>query len=275
MEDTPPNVSVDLRKHYASLLQQVRPETWESVSIVVAWAVSCVFPQAKRNKDDQIPKKYIDGCSSFLLEAITYYSPEVIVTTGPAAAQAMKGLDWTDEFKNVEIIDVPYWKPEDEWQTEKRNKRLVRVQNTFRRELVAIPDSPLEAVLRQAKDTGKIASDFEWAPSTGKLHTASFATKDFAWAGPITDQVWRTIKEVYGNPNMTVIGHDLARAEVVKLLENGVREINCSFRDGLIRTWELRGEETKKAALKDIIWEDLDLEKYWEDGLEGDSRAVS
>lgn len=272
VEDTPPAVSVDLRKHYASLLKEIRPETWESVSIVVAWAVSCVFPQSKQNKDGQIPKKYIDACESFFHHALIYYEPEVIVTTGPAAKIAVNNLAGTDEIGEAEVIDVPYFHPEDDWQREKRDKRLIRVQNTFRRELVSVPDSDLEQVLRQAKDTGKIASDFEWAPSTGKLHTASFASKDFAWAGPITDSVWRTIKEVYGDPNMTVIGHDLARAEVVKLLESGVREINCKFRDGLIRTWELRGEDTKKAALKDIIWEDLDLEKYWEDGLDGDSK---
>jgi len=261
MEDSPEPVQGDKVQFYKNRYKDIVPY-FDLSDVFVFFTVRCIFPSIKRGKEGDIPKKYIDACGVLvdqeLARLASDYNNIVIIQASAASKQR--------HFLHGSEVVVPYIQPIDSWQQERRDKALCRVKNTAERTLVSVPDSSFTSTLKHAYDIGRIGLDFEWSVSTGKLHTVGIATNKYAWAGDINSTgIWQEVKRLFASNDMTIIGHDLARAEVYKMLEMGVREINCKFSCGLIRSFELRKDETAQLKLKDIVWNDTDMEKYWGD----------
>lgn len=230
--------------------------------IWIAPLVACYAGEkTPRVQDGTLEKKIIDSCDPFTYPLIT-----AIKDKYESVAFAGIGNDYRGSRYANETIEVPYLQPppEDDWQEKRQVNYSYRIVNDAQQTVKRIPPHvPLSRIAQDCIKHKTIGLDFEWSPTTGKLHTLAIATPESTWSGAATGQAWSLLKDLVANPNITITGHDLARAEVYKMLEAGIRDFKCNFRCGLIRHWELRNEESKRGKLKDILLYDTDIEKYW------------
>jgi len=232
------------------------------VDVWIAPLVACASQHLPKNDDGTLKQGIIDACSPISEGFIDWFDTLGYLNVSYMALDKnYKKTKYAERTMEVPYIPIP----KDDWQRNRRLKHSYRVSNTARGTLAKVPPHvSLQQLALNIEKEKVVGLDFEWAPSTGKLHTVAFATKDSTWSGSTDGAAWTLLKDLLKRPDITFVGHDLPRAEVQKILETGIRDIQCKWRDGLIRHWELRNEETNRAKLKDIVIYDTDLELYWE-----------
>lgn len=232
-------------------------ETWveEFLSdyiVYVTNAVKCYAPKDSLSKDGALPVSQIKYCSSFLKEDIESIKPDAIVALGRDAAKALDHLDL--EYTRCHHPSYVLHGGSDEYSKD----MLSRVDAELKGDLVKIPYIvPIQDISR----VKVIGLDFEWDYETGVVNTIGVATGTWCSDLEMDDRGIPYLKRILKNPNYTLVGHDLARAEVQKCLELGINDINCKFMDTFILMRELLDHE-EDLALKSFAYRHCLIEDY-------------
>lgn len=237
------------------LLEEWVDEYLDDHIVYVTNAVKCYAPKEALSKDGALPMAQIKACSSFLKEDIETVKPDAIVALGKDASLALNllGVDYTRCHHPSYILHGG---------SDALSKdMLTRVDAELKGELVKIPyegESLGVGVYREK--SYNIGLDFEWDYESGELHTLGYALDSFCVGYPFGEAT-NSLKSIVAAKEMTVYGHDLARAEVQKCLEIGITDINCKFMDSFILMRELLDHQ-EDFALKEYAYRHLLVEDY-------------
>ena len=242
-------------------------------------SVQCHVPDDARTKTGKIPSSYIQYCSQFVKEDIEEINPHIILTEGLAARESIEYLGLNRQIdtahttnRNGTINNSAY----------KRADYYKEHGNFIQPEV--IPFIGMQGILDaiQAVNANKnviskptiIGLDFEWQPSKEQVgmipHTlgVSFNGIDgyicaYTW---ISSEVKQWLRKLVGNPLVTIVGHDVARAEIQRLFDMGLHpiDIKCKWEDSMITTWELV-DRAGNVALKDLGYNNMPIINYWKD----------
>lgn len=229
-------------------------------------AVKCFTSAHFMTKTSKIPSTIVRFCNDYLKEDIAEIKPDIIVAMGETAQEALDYLELP-----CERIDTyhPAYALRGGSDTFIHNM-LDRTDATLKDELVHPPlSNNLDQLLYQLEHTKQLGLDFEWNVNTNKINTVGFATEGSCVARPWSKDMLNLCRKLLARHDITIYGHDLARAELRKMLEYGVESINCKFKDSMVMTWELV-DRAGNVALKDIAYKKLNMEHYWKD-IDSDS----
>jgi DNA polymerase I-like protein with 3'-5' exonuclease and polymerase domains len=220
----------------------------------VVCAMQCAVPDEIRTKTGLIPKTYLKYCSEFVREDIDGADP--LVTKGWAARQQVEilGLD-----KEQDVIHLEY---KDGRENEYSYQRLEWVRS---RELVQpeiIPFGTIQQMVEQAP-APSVGLDFEWDPADmTKPHTIGVGLKNYAAHGYLDFHYRDWLRRLVRRSDVTIVGHDLARAEIQRLFDMGIHDIRCQFEDSMTSTWEVM-DNAGNVALKDLCYKHTPMVNYW------------
>lgn len=239
----------------------------EEVHIVATNAVKCFAAKPSMTKQSEIPKRVVEKCAPFFIEDMINVNPDVILLMGKTAQMAWDviedEIEWHGQVVKCHHPSYILYGGSPESVVD----GLRRADAAVRGQLVVPPTTNnLEQVLRQAQDTKRLGLDFEWDPATMKVHTIGLATKDFAWAGQMQFEHIQLLKRMCSDPSLTVFGHDLARAEIQRLIEFGVKPQN-KWKDSMVMMWEVR-DGVGRVSLDHLAYNKLLIEKYWWDDID-------
>lgn len=254
-----------LMAHLAELVSKPNPY----MAVVATNAVKCYADPSHLTKQKRLPKRNIQKCAEFLVEDIIQLDPECILFMGADAQlahsliQPQLGPETVPSLREVVYCPHPSYELYG-GSNEGIVDGIMRTQHVVNNTLVMPPGgSRLEEVLNQLEYTKRLGLDFEWDPATMKVHTIGLATKDYAWAGEMKYEYLQLLRRLLNDPNLVVHGHDLARAEIRRLIEFGI-DPKCKWKDSMVMLWELK-DRAGNVALKDIAYRKLMVEKYWGD----------
>lgn len=105
--------------------------------------------------------------------------------------------------------------------------------------LKTVPISSLDKLDKQLKQDRIVGIDFEWDGATNsRPHSVGIATFDHAVGLEIDKMVLDYLRDIFGNPDYQVIGHNVV-VDVVKAMEILGTPIRCEFLDTIILQREL------------------------------------
>lgn len=222
--------------------------------------VKCYAPKESLSKDGSLPVAQIKYCSGFLKEDIEQIKPDAIVALGRDAAKALDHLDL--EYTRCHHPSYVLHGGSDSFSKD----MLSRVDAELKGELVRVPyDSRFSVVT--LGDYG-VGLDFEWDYETGIVHTLGVSRDHACWAFEFHEDSRRELTKLVSRKEVTIAGHDLARAEVRKCLEMGINDINCKFMDTFILMRELLDHD-EDFALKEFAYRHCLIEDYTKDVPKG------
>ncbi len=227
-------------------------------------AVKCYAPKSAMLKDGGLPTSQIQHCSGFLKEDIERIKPDLIVALGKDASEAL-------DLLGVEYIHCHHPSyilrgGSDEYTRD----MLARADAQLKGELV-VP--PIDQIKPDPNLDSWIGLDFEWDADTGEVHTLGVALNRHAAFMPYDKAAALYLKRLLGGEDVTIVGHDLARAEIQKALELGIQpsQIKCAFFDSFVLLKELL-DHTEDMALKDYAYRHLLVEDYTKIIPKGDTK---
>ena len=226
-------------------------------------AIQCDFPDSLRTKEGKIPKTYIKYCSQFVKEDIA--GAEIIVTDGPAARESIEylGIDKKQDvihlqYKSGEVNEHSYQRLEWVRNNELISPIVIDMEFMLERLDCALDEKPYDHQIY-------VGLDFEWNPDDiTHPHTIGLALIDWCAYSPVVGSIRTVLRDLVENERVTIVGHDLARAEIQRLFDLGIHDIRCKFEDSMITTWELM-DRAGNVALKDLCYKHLPIENYWYD----------
>lgn len=228
----------------------------------VTCAVQCPFPKELRNKTGHIPAKYVHLCSGFLKDDLK--DAEVIAASDPTSIDACTEVVSPDR----DVIPLVTKKGINNPNME---SRFITASNRELRKPKIIPMSVMLPTIDNMLVTGApihIGLDFEWNPAEMydnkvKPHTVGIAVyNDHCTYSPLDSTMREWLKRMAANPNVTFVGHDVARAEIQRLFDLGIHNIRCKWEDTMTTTWELV-DKVGNVSLKDLVYQHLPITKYW------------
>lgn len=233
---------------------------WADTSIQYCSAIQCSFPDELRTKEGKIPKTYVKYCSEFVKEDLD--GVQVIATDGQAARESIEllGID-----KQQDVIHLQYKSGEPNEYAKNRldwigeGNMLVSPNMINMHQLLDTIEHDLHS------NSLIIGLDFEWNPhEPTKPHTIGIAYGDMCGYDSMGGGNRAFLRRIVANPNVTIVGHDLARAEIQRLFDMGIHDIRCKFEDSMTSTWEVM-DKAGNVALKDLCYKHLPIENYWYD----------
>ena len=213
------------------LLEKYVQEYLSDHIVYVTNAVKCYTPKDSLMKNSEISLSHIRYCNDFLKKDIEDIKPDIIVALGKVARQALDllGVEYTKCHHPSYILHGGL----DDFTRDV----LTRVDATLKDNLVKIPysEDPIAFI------STILGLDFEWDYESGNIHTIGLADEFGCFAvSKLEEEQWKeALTFLVSDPRVTIVGHDLARAEVLKILELGITDIRCQFMDTIILLREL------------------------------------
>ena len=234
------------------LLEKYVQEYLSDHIVYVTNAVKCYTPKDSLMKNSEIPLSHIRYCNDFLKNDIDWIQPDIIVALGKVASQALDllGVEYTKCHHPSYILHGG----SDDFTSDV----LTRVDAELKNNLIKIPYSNCPII---SISTLNIGLDFEWDYITGRIHTLGIADDVGCFSRNIKEDLKEILEPLVKDPDITIIGHDLARAEVLKILELGITDIKCQFMDTIVLLRELIDNRAEQ-GLKEFCYRHLLIEDY-------------